>query len=342
MRTAVFLFSWLLLPAAVEAGPVENPEDAVVFIEVGLQDSDPATGDARVTKVGEGSGFLIEPNGWVITAAHVIAVEVPPKATLVIKGSVRSRKATQFVLTQPPSVSVQSDVALLRFPAGLGVTFPYLCVMKRPKIAVNLKLNAIGFPLGQDFSVRPGQITALANSNGLVQTNLGLARGMSGGPVLDEQRAVVGVVYGGIEGQSSFDYFTPVNLALPLFDVPPASYVEDSCVAGDGSANPKPSLSSLKEFERSYSINETYDEHPIALSPSTREYTIRKDADPKAVIVNARLVRSSDTRVSDLNITISPDRHSVEVRFRLTAGPAIDQYRGWLHGQLVLTMRPTA
>jgi hypothetical protein len=52
---------------------------------------------------------------------------------------------------------------------------------------------------------------------------------MSGGAVLDSNRSVIGIVYGGIEGQSSFDYFTPVNLALPLFDTPPASYVGESC-----------------------------------------------------------------------------------------------------------------
>jgi hypothetical protein len=337
MRMAAFSVSLLLLVTAIAtAAPTQNPEEAVVFIEVSLQTPDPATGEPRITKVGEGSGFLIDANGWVVTAAHVTKVEVPSNAKLVIKGSVRSREAQKFTLEQPPTAVVGSDVALLRFPPGLGVSFPYLCVVKRPKIVIGEKLVAIGFPLGQDFSVRPGQVSSLSGAGGLIQTNLGLARGMSGGPVLDDQRAVIGVVSGGIEGQSSFDYFTPVNLALALFDVPPASYTENSCAPG----GPPAAAAAAKEFERSYPIDETYDEHPT-LAPTTREYTIRKETDPNAVIVDARLVKTSDTRVSDLNISIAPDRRSVELKFKLTAGPVLDQYRGWLHGQLILRMQPS-
>jgi hypothetical protein len=335
MRIAALITSLLLFVTAMAAAaPAHNPEDAIVFIEVDLQTTDPATGEPRNTKVGEGSGFLIDTNGWVVTAAHVTKVEVPTNAKLTVKGSVRSREAQKFTLEQPPTAVVGADVALLRFPPGLGVNFPYLCVVKRPKIAVGEKLAAIGFPLGQDFSVRPGQVTSLSGMGGLIQTNLGLARGMSGGPVLDDRRAVIGVVSGGIEGQSSFDYFTPVNLALALFDVPPASYTEYSCVSEVPSTTPV----EVNEFERSYSIDETYDRHP-SLVPTTREYTIRKDADPNTTIIDARLVRTSDTRVSDLNISISSDRTSAELKFKLTAGPILDQYREWLHGQLILRMQ---
>jgi hypothetical protein len=52
------------------------------------------------------------------------------------------------------------------------------------------------------------------------------------------------------------------------------------------------------------------------------------------------MVRQSDTRASDLTINMSPDRKTVELKFKLTAGPAFDRWRGWLHGQLILTMEP--
>jgi hypothetical protein len=260
----------------------------------------------------------------------VTKVEVPQNAKLIIKGSVRSREAQKFSMDQPPSAIVNSDVALLRFPPALGITFPYLCVVKQPDITIGQKIVATGFPLGQDLSIRPGQVTSLSGPNGTIQTNLGLARGMSGGPVLNEQQAVIGVANSGIEGESSFDYFVPVNLAQPLFDVPPSSYVGTSCSGGSLPAT----------IQRSYQIDETYGDHP-GLVPTTREYTIKKDADPNMVIVDARMVRQSDTQVSDLSINISPDRRSVEMRFKLTSGPAFDRWRGWLHGQLILTMQPS-
>jgi hypothetical protein len=233
----------------------------------------------------------------------------------------------------PPRGQVSSDVALLKFPSGLGIDFPYLCVVKHPNIANGGKITALGFPLGFDLSVRPGAITSLLNDKGLVQSNMGLARGMSGGPVLDERRAVIGIVHGGIEGQSSFDYFTPANLALPVFDTPPASYVGDSCQSSQ-QASVRPAT-----IERSYQIDETYDEHP-GLAPTSKEYRITKAADPNHIIVDTRVVRQSDSRVSDLVTSISPDRRSVELKFRLTAGPIFDRWRGWLHGQLILAMEP--
>jgi hypothetical protein len=192
---------------------------------------------------------------------------------------------------------------------------------------------ALGFPLGFDLSQRPGSVTSLSGPDGRIQTNLGLARGMSGGPVIDVNRSVIGIVYGGIEGQSSFDYFTPVNLALPIFDAPPASYVGESCAA------PQQANALSGTIERSYQIDETYDDHS-SLAPTSKDYSIIKNADPGFVIVDARMVRSSDTRVSDLSTNISADRRSVDLKFKLSAGPIFDQWRGWLHGQLILTMKP--
>lgn len=315
------------------AQPSQDPEQAAVFIDVQIESRDAATGQPRLAKVAEGSGFLIHRSGWVITAAHVTKVEIPEGATLRLQGSVRSRYATKFPLEVLPHGQASSDVALLKFPAGLGTDFPYLCVVKHPSIANGDKITALGFPLGFDLSVRPGAITSLVNDKGLVQGNMGLARGMSGGPVVDERRAVIGVIHGGIEGQSSFDYFTPTNLALPVFDTPPASYVGDSCQYSQ-QASAHPAI-----IERSYQIDETYDEHP-GLAPTSKEYRITKAADPGHKIVDARVVRQSDTRVSDLVTSISPDRRSVELKFRLTAGPIFDRWRGWLHGQLILTMQP--
>ncbi|MDA9475259.1 hypothetical protein XI03_12300 [Bradyrhizobium sp. CCBAU 65884] len=245
----------------------------------------------------------------------------------------RSRHATKFPLESPPRGVVASDAALLRFPPDIGIEFPYLCVVKHPSIETGHKLMALGFPLGFDLSIRPGVVTSISAPNGLIQTNLGLARGMSGGPVLDDKLNVVGIVHGGIENQSSFDFFTRVNLALPLFEVPPAAYAGDSCSAAQRtSARPT-------TIERSYQISETLDEHPN-VAPTSRAYVIRKNADPGHIIVEARLVPQSDSRVSDLTTTISEDRRSVELKFRLTAGPVFDRYRGWLLGQLILTMQP--
>jgi S1-C subfamily serine protease len=332
VRCAVVFGIWIGCAVPAWSQPAQHPEQATVFIEVNVETRDPGTNAPRLNKVGEGSGFIIHRGGWVVTAAHVTKVELPAGSRLALFGSVRSRHATKFPLEIPPISVTNSDITLLRFPPGLGVDYPYLCVLRHPQLQHGAPLVALGFPLGFDISVRPGPLTSLAGPNSLLQTNMGLARGMSGGPVIDDKRQVVGVIHGGVEGQSSFDFFTPVNLALPLFDVPPASYVGESCPASTGP------IATASTVERSYQVDETYDEHP-GLSPTSKEYRIVQKADPGHVIVDARLVRQSDTRVSDLTVTVAPDRKSVELKFKLMAGPLFDRWRGWLHGQLILTMR---
>jgi hypothetical protein len=52
------------------AQPSTNPEDAAVYIEVHTESVDPTTNQPHLTKVAEGSGFLISQKGWLITAAH--------------------------------------------------------------------------------------------------------------------------------------------------------------------------------------------------------------------------------------------------------------------------------
>jgi S1-C subfamily serine protease len=239
----------LTCSAKLTAQPAQNSEEAAVFIEVSVQDFDATTNQSRLKKVGAGSGVLINKDGWVITASHIVKVEIPIGARLNISGSVRSRFATKFPLEMLPAGSVESDVRILRFPPGLGVAFPYLCVLKHPEFQNRQKISALGFPLGFDLSVRPGEVTSISGPDGLIQTNLGLAQGMSGGPVINDQRAIVGIVHGGIEGQSSFDYFTPVNMALPVLDAASASYVGENCAATGRNSHTKNSLKTGPTFD---------------------------------------------------------------------------------------------
>jgi S1-C subfamily serine protease len=313
----------------VNAAPAQHPEDAMVFIEANIQTEDPASGRPFLTKVSEGSGFLISGSGWLLTAAHVTDVEIPAGAKLVLNGAVRSRNGIKVPLEKPPQTGVGYDAALLRFSSGSGVNFPYLCVAKQPGISLGDDLTAIGYPLGFDFSIRPGKVTSSSGPAGLLQTNQGLARGMSGGPILNDKKIVVGIIYGGMDGQNNFDFFIPTNLVLPSLDIPPAS--NDSACLQTPVAPPK-------TFERSYQIDEANDDHQ-GFPENTKLYSIVKNADPNTIITDARIVKQSDTRVNNLNINIAPYRRSAELRFQLAAGPVFDRWRGWLHGQFILTLQ---
>jgi S1-C subfamily serine protease len=187
-----------------------SPEDATVFIEAHIK-TIASDGHVKLNKVGEGSGFLIDASGWILTTALLLKVETPPGTELVFTGSVKSRFNEKFSLQVPPQLMVWTDVALLRFPDG-HFDLKHLCLADRP-VAVGEDLVALGFPLGSDLSTRLGKVASFGPL-GSIQTNLGFARGMSGGPVLNNNGLVVGVI-------RSDDSFTPTNLLSSLVRIFP-------------------------------------------------------------------------------------------------------------------------
>jgi S1-C subfamily serine protease len=218
---AIFLLAVTVGPA-ICADPVrENPPEAsVVFIQAGFQ------GDNNTfVQVEEGSGFIVESSGWVVTASHVLNADVPVNKTRVYFGSVRSRYGDRYELFPVPGPVVSSDFGLLRFSPALGKSWPALKVISNHQVSVSDTVTAIGFPIGMEITSRKGNVTNTFGPNGAIGTNAGLAPGMSGGPVvLGNSHCVVGIVTAGANFPG-FDWFTPTTLAKPLLDVPPAQFV---------------------------------------------------------------------------------------------------------------------
>jgi len=214
-----------LLTTAHAVTAADPPEASVVFIDVGYMDNN------AFVKVEEGAGFLVHPAGWVVTARHITEAPVPNGKTRVFHGAPHSRYAPPIQLFPVVSALVGSDIALLRFPANLRSNWSYLKVTVTHAFSNGDRVTAFGYPDGNDITVRPGVVSALEGPSGSVGVNVGLAPGMSGGPViLSDTQAVVGVVAGG-SGNPGFDYFTPLQLAKPLLDVPPAQYVTEARAA---------------------------------------------------------------------------------------------------------------
>ncbi|MBE2241445.1 MAG: hypothetical protein IAE86_01710 [Burkholderiaceae bacterium] len=99
-------------------------------------------------------------------------------------------------------------------------------------------------------------------------------------------------------------------------------------------SSPPALLVEPKRVSTTVSISETLDEHSNLLGTTTRQYERRFPAKQGFKIVEAKFIEKSATRVSDFQVQTT-DREAI-VRFRLTSGPSVDRYRGWLHGDLVL------
>jgi S1-C subfamily serine protease len=154
-----------------------------------IQSSLPSVVTVR-TSAAQGTGFIINPQGYIVTNAHVLADS---------NGNLASN--IQVITNNQNIINAQFvgydgilDIALLK----ISGQYTALTLGDSAKIQVGDKVIAIGDPLGLQFSVSEGIISAInrQGSNGLsdyIQTDTSLNPGNSGGPLIDSQGQVVGI-----------------------------------------------------------------------------------------------------------------------------------------------------
>jgi S1-C subfamily serine protease len=141
---------------------------------------------------GEGSGFVWDADGHVVTNFHVIQGASSARVTL----ADGSTWTASFVGAAP-----DRDLAVLRiFPTGKALK-PIL-VGTTKDLLVGQKVFAIGNPFGLDQSLSTGVVSALGRSiesvtgrqiEGVIQTDAAINPGNSGGPLLDSAGRLIGV-----------------------------------------------------------------------------------------------------------------------------------------------------
>lgn len=159
---------------------------------------------------GHGSGVHIG-NGFVITAAHVVG----QTTEAMLSASDGSKHAADVLW-----VNSQHDVALLRMRYSDGVAVSRLNCAN--PVSIGQHIEAIGNPGRLEFVHSwgrvAGQIQKLFHWQVAFAADLGIAPGSSGGPVIDEQGRVVGIVvgisltqYGWTPSGTNFSIIVPTN-----------------------------------------------------------------------------------------------------------------------------------
>ena len=150
-----------------------------------------------------GSGVLVDPNGYIMTNAHVVegaqrirvALPMSPSAT---PGTGNNTAAGRRPVLDAKLIGIhkESDLALLKIEAtGL----PTLSLEEPQNIRVGQLVLAVGSPEGLQSSVTMGVISAVARqadptkSLNYVQTDAPINPGNSGGPLVDMNGYVVGL-----------------------------------------------------------------------------------------------------------------------------------------------------
>lgn len=138
-----------------------------------------------ITPDGNGAGFIVNPDGKAVTAAHVVG----PHSSVTVR-FVSGLELEAVVLQTVPD----RDLALIDI-AGAG----HPCApLAEARAAAGSEVFAVGSPLGTTlaFSVSKGVVSGYPDMNGtpMLQTDASINKGNSGGPILSPTGAVLGVV----------------------------------------------------------------------------------------------------------------------------------------------------
>lgn len=143
-----------------------------------------------ITDYAQGTGFIIDNDGYVVTNAHVLADDngfLAPEIDAIT--SDKETKNAEFI-----GFNSELDIALLKISGD----YTALELGDSDNIEIGEKVIAIGNPLGLQFSVSEGIVSAVhrEGSNGLdvyIQTDAALNPGNSGGPLINTEGKVIGI-----------------------------------------------------------------------------------------------------------------------------------------------------
>jgi len=147
------------------------------------------------TNLAQGSGFIINSDGYIITNVHVI----DGADEILISTYNQGTKTAELI-----GEDGNADVALLK----ISGSYDFLEFGDSDEIKIGENVIAVGNPYGLSFSVTEGIISAIdrtdSNSiNKYIQTDVPLNPGNSGGPLINKKGEVIGInnwKIGGAEG----------------------------------------------------------------------------------------------------------------------------------------------
>ncbi|MFZ5814914.1 MAG: S1C family serine protease [Bacillota bacterium] len=178
-----------------------------------------SAGDGFFRSQGSGSGFVVDPRGYILTNYHVVdqAQRIQVKF---VDGTTMNAKVV--------GTHRWRDLAVLKVEPG-NRSLVAAPLGDSDQVEVGELAIAIGNPFGQEFTVTAGIVSALnreiteegnpVSIPGAIQTDAAINPGNSGGPLLNARGEVIGIntaIEGPVRGNVGLGFAVPVNLAKEI------------------------------------------------------------------------------------------------------------------------------
>jgi len=173
-------------------------------------------------KIGGGSGFIVSPDGYVLTCNHV--VDDPDASYTVIVDP--DHKYECAVLAKDPLI----DIAVLKINSSNLQSLP---MGDSLNIELGENVLAVGNPLGEfEDTLSAGIISGLSRKitawggaqmkqtslRGLIQTDAAINPGNSGGPLVNMQGQAIGINTAMVMNAQNLGFAIPINYAKGILD----------------------------------------------------------------------------------------------------------------------------
>jgi S1-C subfamily serine protease len=197
---------------AAAAHQAIRPSLVHITTERAAPDGGSDTAGTSGTEVGSGAGVVINANGTVLTALHVVS-----GATKITTRFADGTEAASRIANQQPA----TDIAVLTVDRLPEVVVP---AVLGGGARVGDPVFAVGHPLGLADSLSAGVVSALGRSirvdvgstlNDLIQFDAAVNPGSSGGPLLNRGGQVIGIVTA-LANPSKQAFFVGIGFAVPI------------------------------------------------------------------------------------------------------------------------------
>ena len=144
----------------------------------------------------EGSGFVLNSSGEIVTNAHVVTERIERRRAHARQGRLRRIPNRNVVPAKIVGFDPFADVALLKVNPPQGFTCTRSQLGDDHTLVVGEPVAAIGSPFGEQQSLSVGVVSATDRSvksltqfqiEGAIQTDASINPGNSGGPLLEAQ-----------------------------------------------------------------------------------------------------------------------------------------------------------